>query len=185
MMYRHLIWLIGFAVSLGTFWAGASVAFASDDSDGLRIILVRHAEKEQNESRDPGLSDTGHERAQRLAEAIVQLDLVAIYSTELQRALQTAAPVAEAAGKEVEVVPYGAGPLEVYIETLAKKVRRHADRAYETGQAVLVVGHSNTTPALAEALLGHPVTAIAEDEYDRVIHLILRPDGAALAEGSG
>ncbi len=41
----------------------------------------------------------------------------------------------------------------------------------------LVVGHSNTTPALVEALGGDPIAPIDEMEYDRIYVVTVAPDG--------
>ena len=148
----------------------APVAMAQAPADTLTVVLVRHAEVTPDGTRDPGLSDAGRQRAAALA---ADLDgLVAAYATEYRRTQETATPAAQAAELDVTVVPFGAGPLEAYTAALADRVRAH------TGGTVLVVGHSNTIPALAEALTGEPVAPIAEDEFDRVIRVVLGPDRA-------
>jgi hypothetical protein len=45
------------------------------------------------------------------------------------------------------------------------------------GGAVLVVGHSNTVPALVRMFGGAPGTDIADDEFDRVYQLHIAADG--------
>ncbi len=69
-----------------------------------RILAIRHGETAWNvDTRIQGqldvpLNDKGRWQAARLAEALAGEELVAIYSSDLQRAWQTAAPLAEAAG---------------------------------------------------------------------------------------
>lgn len=157
----------------------AGIGHASE-SEGLLVVLVRHAETAADGTRDPGLSERGRNRAADLARRLAPLRVRAVYASELRRAQETAAPTARQEGTDVRIVPYGAGPLRTYVERLEAEVRRSlADGRLQAGDAVLVVGHSNTTPALAEALLGHRVPPIAEDEYDRIIGILLRPDGTA------
>lgn len=115
----------------------AEERFASDKVS--TFILVRHAEKDFG--RNPILIPKGVERAERLKEILKNTDLDAIYSTNTTRTLQTAAPTAEE--KKLEVKSYSAGALQdfaVYLKRLYK------------GKTVLIVGHSNTTPAMANYL---------------------------------
>jgi len=45
------------------------------------------------------------------------------------------------------------------------------------GEAVLVVGHSNTVPAIVEALSGEEAEAMPETEYDRLSLIRIEADG--------
>lgn len=69
---------------------------------GCNLLLIRHGETEWNrEGRyqghaDPPLSPSGSEQARRVARACAGLELQAVCSSDLRRALQTAAPVAAA-----------------------------------------------------------------------------------------
>ncbi len=69
-----------------------------------RLLLVRHAEVDETMRErvfgrlDVGLSDTGRAHAERIAEALAAEPIVAVYSSPLRRALDTAAPLARALG---------------------------------------------------------------------------------------
>jgi phosphohistidine phosphatase SixA len=90
------------------------------------------------------------------------VELASILSTDYRRTRLTAAPVAEAHGLTVESYdPRGEG-LEGLLERLHSTPGHH-----------LVVGHSNTTPAVVEALGGDPVSPIDEGEYDRLYIVVL------------
>jgi broad specificity phosphatase PhoE len=141
--------------------------------DGVQLILVRHAEKLDDGTRDPALSVEGSRRAVRLAEDLADLNIVAVYATEFRRTQLTAVPTAERFGLEVTVVPYGDGPVEVYVATLVEHLRCHQSSETNPSPAILVVGHSNTIPALAEALTGAALAPISEDEYDHVIRITM------------
>lgn len=74
----------------------------------MRLYLTRHGQTSANASRlldtaRPGrdLTDLGHEQAAALAEKMRAQPLTAIYTSDLARAQQTAAPLAATLGLEV------------------------------------------------------------------------------------
>lgn len=116
------------------------------------IVLVRHAER-LPDLQDPGLSEEGVAHAERLAELLERAGLAAIYVSQAKRTQETAAPVAAATGLEPRVIP---------AEQRSKLLRRLKWR--HRGEVVLVVGHSNTVPMIAEDL-GTPIGAIEAEDY--------------------
>ena len=64
--------------------------------------LVQHAEKQPGPG-DPELTPHGHEQAARTARWLSRVGLVAVYSSPLRRARQTAEPIATAAGVPVRL----------------------------------------------------------------------------------
>ena len=81
------------------------------------------------------------ERADRLAFILERVDLDAVYSSPTKRTRMTAGPTAE----------YHNLPVLPYDPSLMKDFSKDLKRLYR-GKTVLVVGHSNTTPALANYL---------------------------------
>ena len=78
----------------------------------MRLFLVRHGETHANVARQldtavPGLdlTDTGRQQAMALSRRLATEDLGAIYTSDLVRAQQTAAPLAGALGLQVVVLP--------------------------------------------------------------------------------
>ena len=75
--------------------------------EATRIIAIRHGETAWNvDSRiqgqlDIGLNDTGRWQAQRVGEALAEEPISAVYSSDLERAHQTAQSIAQVAGKPV------------------------------------------------------------------------------------
>jgi broad specificity phosphatase PhoE len=71
-----------------------------------RVHLVRHGETAPNKEglalgqADVPLTDTGRWQAQRLADSLAGEQIAAVYSSPLQRALNTATPIAAACGLE-------------------------------------------------------------------------------------
>jgi broad specificity phosphatase PhoE len=127
------------------------------------IVLVRHAEKASDDTRDPRLSALGWQRAIALAERLATTQLAAIYATPYQRTQLTAAATAQGKGLPV-TLRAASEPASEFADMLR---RRHR------GESVLVVGHSNTIPALVEALGAQAVPPIAEHEYDRLFVVTL------------
>jgi broad specificity phosphatase PhoE len=70
----------------------------------MRILVVQHAEKERTPG-DPGLTPTGHEQARRVAARLAGTGPVALWTSPLRRAQETAAPIAAALGLDVVVEP--------------------------------------------------------------------------------
>jgi broad specificity phosphatase PhoE len=77
----------------------------------VRLFLVRHGETESNRrglalgQADVPLNERGRGQARRLAGALAREPFAAIYSSPLQRALETAGAIAEPHGLEVIVEP--------------------------------------------------------------------------------
>jgi broad specificity phosphatase PhoE len=137
-----------------------------DPSEGATFILVRHAEKAADDPRDPTLAPEGIRRAERLAWSLQRQPVVAVYATPFRRTQATAAPIARDHG--IDVVTYDAA--ESAVDFAARLRRTHR------AGTVVVVGHSNTIPALASVLCECTIGPIAESEYGRRITLRARPD---------
>ncbi|MEU5841156.1 histidine phosphatase family protein [Rhodococcus sp. NPDC047139] len=74
----------------------------------MQLLLIRHAEPNNARAEtgvaDPPLTDTGRLQAARLPEALAPYNITRLFSSPQLRALQTAEPVAEHRGLEVEKV---------------------------------------------------------------------------------
>lgn len=126
------------------------------------IYLVRHGEKAAG--KDPELTAQGRLRAQNIATLLHRAGIQAIFSTPTMRTLQTAQPLA--ARLKLPVQQYAAETPKALV-----------DKVKSLRGAVLVVGHSNTLSELVTLFGGAPGTEIADDEYDRLYHLINGADG--------
>jgi broad specificity phosphatase PhoE len=123
------------------------------------VVLVRHADRDSDLDQ---LSAAGEARAQRLAQMLSGANLSAIYHTQYRRTQQTAAPVAARLG----LMPVAFDAADA--NGLAAHIREHW-----SGQNVLVVGHSNTVPAVVRALGGPVIADFDEDDYDNLLVLQL------------
>jgi broad specificity phosphatase PhoE len=122
------------------------------------IILVRHAEI-AGAGRDPQLSPQGQARAELLASMLRDAHLDAIYVTEYLRTQQTAQPTAD----RFHITPQKfAGGNSALVEAI---------RGHTSGN-ILVVGHSNTIPAIISSL-GGPEVRVGEIEFDNLFILTI------------
>ncbi len=144
------------------FLAGlSSCTLPSPESGELVVYLVRHAERADDGTADPPISEAGQERAQLLATMLSDAKISEIHSTDYLRTRETVAPAASLNGIKVSL--YDARDLPSFAATLRSTPGRH-----------LVVGHSNTTPELVAELGGEPGAPITEREYDRLYVLTVR-----------
>jgi broad specificity phosphatase PhoE len=144
------------AIAVGLAWFFESQATTT-------MIFVRHAEKALIPVDDPGLSAEGQARAAELARQLVDADVVAgidaIYSTNYRRTIETAQPIADALGLDVQIYENQEDDEPLVDEMVA----------HNKGKIILVVGHSNTLPTMIAALgASKKVPPIAEYEYDNV-----------------
>jgi broad specificity phosphatase PhoE len=136
------------------------------------VLLVRHAEKATDGGDDPALTPAGQQRAEALVQVAQHAGVSAIYTTRLRRTRETAQPLAERLGVPItvrEVIPGGG-------QTQAAEQARDILTQHR-GEVVLVVGHSNTLPLVAEALAGVGVQPISDSEYDRLMVVVVPPSG--------
>jgi broad specificity phosphatase PhoE len=139
-----------------------SVAFAADP---VTILLVRHAEK-ASAAEDTAISPKGVARAKALAEALRDVPVSTIYTSQFLRTKQTAQPVAADKHLTPEIMA-DAG-------ALAGKLREGAP-----GSVTLVVHHSNTVPELVAKLGGGTIPPIVDAEFDRLVIVTLTAPGQA------
>lgn len=135
------------------------------------IFLVRHADK-ISDAPDSLLSEAGHRRAECLAKMLADVDIQQIYTSDLQRTQQTAAPLARQ--RQLKPVAFPLSNPDQLIEAI--KAEKAAN--------LLVVWHGTTLPHVLQALGAPEVPPIAESEYDRFYILTLPQDALPKKEHS-
>lgn len=136
-----------------------------EEQGPLVVFLVRHAEKDaESMEKDSQLTEEGYSRAAELARTLADAEIGYVHSSDYIRTRNTAAPVADLFGLEMEL--YATSDLHELADTIKARGGRH-----------LVVGHSNTTPVMVEILGGKPGVPIVEaTEYDRLYILTIIND---------
>lgn len=121
-----------------------------NNQESTTYYLIRHAEKDKSdpENRNPKLIKKGLKRAKKWKNHFKNVDLDAVYSTNYNRTIETATPTA--VDKNLEIKSYN--PQTLDIKVFLEKTK---------GQHVLIVGHSNTTPAFVNKI-------IEEDKYQSI-----------------
>ena len=138
------------------------VSLAATAAAQQTVFVVRHAERADTAAgaaptmaADPELSDAGRARAESLAAALEDAEVVAIFATEFKRTQATAAPLAKALGLQVTTIS-------------SKEPAKLIEAVKTAGGSVLVVGHSNTVPAIVKDLgVAAPIT-VGDAEYDNL-----------------
>lgn len=169
------------------------------------ILLARHAETEWNRDgrwqgwADPPLNDTGRAQARTLAAQLSGVPFDAVYSSDLQRAHETAAIVAEPHGlpvvtdpglREIDIgswsgltkseiaerFPDGDRPGGETRAEHAERVLRAVERIARenAGHRILLLTHGGTMRALHGHLSDEPLHPIANCS---VLELHFRDDG--------
>lgn len=132
------------------------------------VILVRHAERDTAPPRDPVLTAAGTARAKALHQALAAAGVGSVITTQLQRTQLTAKPLADSL-KLTPIVVAASSPVSAHAEAVAAAVR-----ARPKGEVVLVVGHSNTIPAIIAALGGPKFPDLCDTQYS-MLYLLHYP----------
>ena len=159
--------------------------------DAMRLVLVRHAETDAAMqgrcygTLDVALSAQGRRRAAELGAALAADPLAGVYSSPLERAVETAAPIAGAQGVEVVTVrdlrevDFGelegltfdeirAGWAELYREWM----ERPADVRFPGGESFSDL-RDRALPALADSRMRHAGEAVVVVTHGGVVRIAL------------
>lgn len=152
-----------FSLFIGAFLFASSAAVYAQSGE-ITYILIRHAEKDTTPAlsrTDVNLSPAGSERALRLIDTVRQYNPEQIFSTIFQRTRQTVTPLAVNLHPDYRLMIqfYDHSEMEQLAERLLKVNAR----------TVLVVGHNNTTPQLANLLIKQEkYQMLPESEYSKM-----------------
>lgn len=151
----------------------ALFAVCSFAQRSVTIVLVRHAEKDYTNPKDPNpsLNPVGKERAKLLEQAVRKYKLQAAYTTDFTRTRDTIAPLVEK--RKIPVTVYNPKDLT----SLANELK-----SLKKNRRVIVAGHSNTTPRVVNLLIGEQkFPDQPESEYHKIFVVKLK-DGKATVE---
>ncbi len=143
--------------------------FPGEQDSITTVFLVRHAEKAGNVLTDPPLTPAGAARAHELAYALKHVKLDAVYSTPFVRTKQTVLPTAKEKGLEIKLY-----------KPNDKDFLKNVLQAFPGG-TILIVGHSNTIPRLANELIGQSEFSDLDDLiYDNLFIAYVPAEGNAV-----
>ena len=134
------------------------------------LFLLRHAEKDTTIKQDPPLTEKGQARAELLAGQLSGAGITTIFASDYERTRATAAPLPEELGLDIQLYD-------------AKAAAQDLIPAFITGREgehLLIVGHSNTVPAMLNSIVGEQrYEQLAEQEYDKLFMVSLSANGEA------
>jgi len=131
------------------------------------FILVRHAEKAQDGTKNPPLNEAGKVRANELAEMLTNQSIDALYSTDFKRTKETLKPIADQ--QNLEIMTYDPFANAKWLSSLIEK---------HENETIVISGHSNTIPGLANALLGASKFEQFDDsDYSNLIIIVASKAG--------
>ena len=137
----------------------ASAGVAAAQAGATLVVLVRHAEKAAEPAGDPPLTPAGQARAEALARVLADARIDVVITTPYARTRATAAPV-EARGGTTHEEMSPAGGVPAHAAAIAARIRTGL-----AGRRVLVVGHSNTIPAIIRALGGPAMSDLCDGQH--------------------
>lgn len=138
------------------------VNFKKDMTQISTYYLIRHAEKDQTDSKneDPSLNAAGLKRAQRWASYFETIRIDEIYVTKYIRTTQTASMVAQ----QKALTPKLYDPHNIQLQEFLNTTR---------GKNVLIVGHNNTIPKFVNALIGKEEFGDMEDNDNSTLYKVV------------
>ena len=141
------------------------------DNKITTVILIRHGERHEPQPGEPSLpgphlNDAGKARAQRLIHVLGVAGVLAVYVSPFARTAETAQPLATHLGLQMTQVGKPAD-LANHIVTNHK------------GGTVLIVGHSDSVPALIKQLGGGDIPIIDDRVFDDLFVVTIYAIGKA------
>lgn len=137
------------------------------NTEASTFYFIRHAEKDRsdNKNKNPNLTQQGVLRAAKWSLVLQETNFDAVYSTNYNRTKQTAKPTAEKNGLMLTIY----NPMKLDVANFLNINR---------GKKILVVGHSNTTPAMVNAIIGTDKYSQIEDRNNSNLYIIsISPSG--------
>jgi broad specificity phosphatase PhoE len=176
-----------------------------------RLYLIRHGRPAAGwgEDDDPGLDETGHQQAHAVADRLMALDPAdrptAVVSSPLRRCRETAGPLAQALGVEVEIDPrVGEIPTPTGLAATDRPAwlreamagtwaeiqgdidyelwRRRVAEALAERQGCAVFSHFVAINAAVSQILGEPGVVLFRPDHTSTTVLEVAEDGLVLVE---
>ncbi|MDA8693276.1 histidine phosphatase family protein [Saprospiraceae bacterium] len=137
------------------------------DANKITLICVRHAEKIKAVS-NPSLTIEGKQRAKDLSELLANVEVDAIYSSDFNRTLETVKDLSSRTKL----------PIRRYDPSQPEDLKNKILSNHQNG-VVVVVGHSNSTPAFVNVLLSEDkYSSFDESDYDNIFVVSVAADGS-------
>ena len=135
----------------------SSFAFSQESEEITRIIIVRHAEKNDDGTKNPSLSAAGKLRAEKLNKMLNEFKIDKLFSTPYARTTETLQPIATS--RKLEINNYSPSDKNFAINLVHN----------EKGGTIVIAGHSNTCPSLVNSLINDTkYKDLDENDYGKI-----------------
>ncbi len=123
--------------------------------------FIRHAEKDRTDPSDknPHLTGIGNARANGWRDILGEVKFDAVYSTDYHRTKETAQPTATKNNLEITIYD-------------PKNIDGNSFKSDTKGKTVFIVGHSNTTPAFVNKILGQNKYKDIDDSNNGNLYIV-------------
>lgn len=137
------------------------------------FYIVRHAEKADN-SNDPQLSQQGIDRAVDLEKYLAGKKLDTVFTSTFKRTILTGLSVSlPRAIPQLTIDQQNQQTLNDFVQSM---------KGLKTDKGILIVGHTNTVPAIVQGLCGQTIAPISENDYDNIYIIVIKNGNAVLQQ---
>lgn len=143
---------------------------SKNDKKMTTYYLIRHAEKDRKTNTlNPHLTREGKERAERWASYFKDKEIDLIFSTDYHRTRETVRPTARLLGLGIQSYEVG----NLFDASFQRQTN---------GKTVLIAGHQDTAPSLANKILGKQKYQMIEaSNYGNLYKITVDTTGKATA----
>lgn len=144
------------------YWIEVNSVSKKEDTQSITTLyFIRHAEKDRSDTnnKNPHLTKIGKQRAEKWSEVLKNISFDKVYSTNYYRTIETATPTAKINGLKIS-----------YYDPKSLNIKGFLNE--NEGKNVLVVGHSNTTPAFVNSILNNKRYQDIEDSNNANLYVI-------------
>jgi hypothetical protein len=152
------------ALAFGVLAGCATVAVPSKPGTTTTVILLRHADRDENSEQ---LNATGRARAQALVAAARHMGVTAIYSPNVERNVDTVKPLAQHLGIDITLTPRFSMPV-------ASRIAREILDKHAGGVVVLVGNLTGNLQAFYHLLGG---TGSGPEQYGDLFIMTIPDQG--------
>ena len=136
------------------------------NSKKTAFYFIRHAESNGNRATNPHLIEKGIKRAKLYAKYFVDKKIDTIFTTNLNRTIETANIIAKSKG--VPIIFY-----DPFTMDYNKFLEQHKN------SSSIIVGHSNTTPNFVNGIIGKPkYSQMVEENYSDMFIVAIDSDNS-------
>lgn len=139
------------------------------------VVVIRHAEKVQDGTKDPDLTQTGYDRAADLVERMRFSPIQGLYATQFKRNRATLEALSTQRNLPIQIQTMNESNRATFAQELRDLIQSH-----QCGGVAVVAHHSNTVPLIANAWAGTSLPEFDDSDYGNFFVFVLPRTGQAI-----